>query len=88
MILYAERMVPICWMDPNNEIRFENACQGINKTLFGIGSEHPGGANFGFADGTVQFLRESEDGHISTRERTYESLKPLLMKSSGDRVEE
>ena len=83
-ILLVERLVPVCWMDPNNEIRFENACQGINKTLFGIGSEHPSGMNVSFADGSIRFLSESEDGRIIMREKTYENLQSLLIKSAED----
>jgi prepilin-type processing-associated H-X9-DG protein len=80
-ILYVERLVPICWMDPNSEIRFETACEGINRTLLGIGGGHPGGAIVGFADGHVRFLKESADGRIETNNKTYESIKPLLTKS-------
>ena len=71
-ILIVERMIPINWMDPNNEIRLDTARQGINRNLLGIGSEHHGGANVAFADGSVKFLDESTD------------IEPLLTKSAGD----
>ena len=73
-ILVVERMVPICWMDPNNEIRFDIARMGVNKHPFGIGSEHRDGANVGFADGNVRYISKGED------------IQPLLMKSAGDDV--
>jgi prepilin-type N-terminal cleavage/methylation domain-containing protein/prepilin-type processing-associated H-X9-DG protein len=38
---------------------------GFNNWFFeSAGSEHPNGANFGFADGTVHFLDEKIDPHI------------------------
>ncbi|MGL6193662.1 MAG: DUF1559 domain-containing protein [Thermoguttaceae bacterium] len=40
-ILVAERMIPICWMDPTQEITFEIARRGINCELAGLGSPHP-----------------------------------------------
>ena len=73
-ILVVERMVPICWMDPNNEIRFDIARMGDNKHPFGIGSEHRDGANVSFADGTVRHISKGED------------IQPLLMKSTRDDV--
>ena len=71
-ILLVERMVPVNWMDPNNEIRFDVARQGINRNLLGIGSEHRGGANVAFVDGHINFLDETTD------------IEPLLTKSAGD----
>ena len=73
-ILIVERMAPVNWMDPSNEIRFENACKGINKHILGIGSEHhAGGAYVAFADGSVRFLLND-----------FEGIKPLLTRSAGD----
>jgi prepilin-type processing-associated H-X9-DG protein len=91
-ILYVERMIPVCWMDPNNEIRFDTACEGINRNLLGIGSEHPGGANAGFADGSVRFLKESADGRIPFSnyygQENYKSIKLLLTKSDSEHSSE
>jgi prepilin-type processing-associated H-X9-DG protein len=64
-ILIVERIIPICWMDPNNEIQFDIACEGVNRHLLGIGSEHSGGANIAFADGSITFLRQNADGSIA-----------------------
>ncbi|MCL2744562.1 MAG: DUF1559 domain-containing protein [Planctomycetaceae bacterium] len=73
-ILIAERMLPINWMYPNNEVRIEAARNGINRNLFGIGSEHPGGAIVSFAHGPgYEFLPND-----------FENIKPLLTKSAGD----
>jgi len=96
-ILFVERMVPVCWMDPNNEIRLEIARMGVNKHPLGIGSEHPdNGATVAFADSNVQFFKMSADGRIHTRihtsmssyEKIYESIQPLLTKSAGDATQE
>jgi hypothetical protein len=70
-ILIVERMVPINWMDPNNEIRFEVAREGINRNLLGIGSVHQGGAFVAFTVGSTRFLNE-----------TIENIESLLMKSA------
>ena len=69
-ILIVERMVPVNWMDPNNEIRFDVACLGINKYPQGIGSKHPGGVIVAFADASTRFLPEGTD------------MKPLLTMSA------
>ena len=80
-ILIVERMTPVNWMDPNNEVRFEAARDGINRNLHGIGSEHwrgnvwsnAGGAWVAFADGSIKFLPDD-----------FEDIEPLLTKSAGD----
>ena len=76
-ILVVERMIPVNWMDPNNEIRFDIAREGINRNLHGIGSEHldkrTGGAIVGFADASWRFLPD-----------TTENIESLLTKSAGD----
>jgi hypothetical protein len=76
-ILIVERMVPVNWMDPNNEIRFEVARVGVNRNLFGIGSKHGRmgtfGAFVGFANGYVEFLPDD-----------FENIESLLTKSAGD----
>ena len=77
-ILVVERMVPICWMDPNNEIRFDIACEGINKHTLGIGSAHPGGANVCFGAG------RNGSGVYRFIPQSIKDLKPFLTKSAGD----
>jgi len=84
-ILLVERMVPIHWMDPNNEIRFDVARIGVNKHPLGIGSEHGDGAYVSCADGSVRYLQQTADGRIQGSTKTiYESITPFLTKSSGD----
>jgi len=46
-------------MDPNNEIQFDTAWEGVNRHFPGLGSEHPGGANVAMADTYVQFVRNT-----------------------------
>jgi prepilin-type processing-associated H-X9-DG protein len=71
-ILIVERMLPVNWMDPNNEIRFDVAREGVNRNLRGIGSEHfSGGANVGFADGSVRFLPNDTDCETLREMLTY-----------------
>jgi len=84
-ILLVERIIPICWMDPNNEISFDIACEGVNRHLLGIGSEHTGGANVGYADGSIRFLRHPTDGRTrTTYDDVVENIKPLLTKAAAD----
>jgi hypothetical protein len=72
-ILIVERMIPVNWMDPHNEIRFEVASKRINRHPLGIGSRHSfGWVLVGLADGRIQALLPSTD------------IKPLLTKSAGD----
>ena len=75
-ILIVERLVPVCWMDPNNEIRFETACEGVNKHPLGIGSEHRSVVNVGMAHGHYRYIDEG-----------IKNIKPLLTKSAGDEIE-
>ena len=58
-ILIVERLLPICWMDPSNEITMGVALEGINREYSGIGSFHTGMVNTAFADGSVQTLYEN-----------------------------
>ena len=84
-ILLVERIIPICWMDPNNEISFDIACEGVNRHLLGIGSEHNGGVNVGYADGSIRFLRHPTDGRTrTTYDDVVENIKPLLTKAAAD----
>jgi hypothetical protein len=70
-VLLVERITPVNWMEPNNDIPFTKACCGIDKDISGIGSMHPDGCHCGFADGKVQFLPSG---------LALEKLKAMLMK--------
>jgi len=74
-ILIVERMFPICWMDPTHEIPFDDACLGINASIYGLGSGHDGGCNVALADGSVTFISEAIEP---------ETLKAALTKSGGE----
>jgi len=76
-ILVVERLLPVCWMDPNNEIGFYAACSGVNRNFHGIGSNHvkKGGANVAAADGSVTFISNTINP---------ETLRALLTKSGGE----
>jgi len=51
----------IRWYEPR-DLRVDEMSFKINDSeYFGIASRHPGGANVGFADGSVRFLRDSTD---------------------------
>jgi len=76
-IFVVERLLPVCWMDPNNEIGFDTACSGVNRNIHGIGSAHTGGANVAIADGSVQFISDTIK---------QETLRALLTKSGGESV--
>ncbi|MCL2623881.1 MAG: DUF1559 domain-containing protein, partial [Planctomycetaceae bacterium] len=58
-IAIVERKTPVCWMDPTQEITFEEACKGVNVSAGGLGSNHTGGMNVGFFDGRVHFISET-----------------------------
>jgi prepilin-type processing-associated H-X9-DG protein len=60
-IAIVERATPVCWMDPTQEITFAEACKGINVSDEGLGSNHTGGINVGFFDGSVQFISQTID---------------------------
>jgi prepilin-type processing-associated H-X9-DG protein len=55
-ISIVERKTPVCWMDPTQEITFEKACEGINVSPDGLGSNHTGGINVSLFDGSVIFI--------------------------------
>lgn len=65
LILVAERLKPIGWMDPTNEIPLSLADKGINvkdpstgKKVSGLASEHPSVIQFGLRDGSVDYVSE------------------------------
>ena len=59
-IILAERKEGVCWMQPDAEItQHTTESDGINKTATSISSNHIGGANFGWCDGSVKFLTET-----------------------------
>lgn len=60
-ILVAERMFPVCWIDPTHEITFADACQGVNASVYGIGGAHNNGCHAAFADGRIRHLPETID---------------------------
>ena len=64
MILLAERRLTENWLDPTKELSETDAAKGINvdnasgRIPLPMGSEHPAGSQFGFRDGSVNFLSE------------------------------
>ena len=67
LALVVEQIKPICWMDPTHEVAQAIADLGINLNeapVAGLGSNHPGGCNFGFRDGAVRFVSETVDTEL------------------------
>ena len=77
-ILLVERLVPVCWMDPNHEITLSIALDGCDKNLFGIGSFHNGVVSFGSCDGSCGFI---------PKDISREKLRAMLTKSGGETIE-
>jgi len=61
VIILAERLIPVNWMNPLSDIAFETACKGINVDAMGISSCHPGGVSVAFGDGSVRFISNTID---------------------------
>jgi prepilin-type processing-associated H-X9-DG protein len=76
-ILMVERKTPVCWMDPTDVLQ-EHAYLGINKHDKGIGSQHPGGCNSAFCDGSTRFAKENIDLKI---------LKAFLTRAGRETVQ-
>jgi len=74
-LLVVERLLPVCWMDPNNEIRFDTAIKGVNRSIYGIGSAHSHAAFAVTASGLETPLMNSIEP---------ETLRAWLTKSAGD----
>ena len=76
-IFLVERKKPVCWMDPTQEITFEQACQGINVSENGIGSNHTGGVNVCIFDGSVSYISDTVD---------LDTLRATFTRSGGESV--
>jgi hypothetical protein len=76
-ISIVERKTPVCWMDPTQEITFEKACEGINVSADGLGSNHAAGMNIGLFDGSVMFVSETIAPNV---------LRALLTWAGGESV--
>ncbi len=63
-ICVVERAEPINWMDPLNEITFEEALEGINEEDGKVGSRHTRGINVGMFDGSVHFVSDTIDENV------------------------
>ena len=63
-VCIVERKTPVCWMDPTQEITFAKACEGINASKDGLGSNHTKGMNFGLFDGSVSYISETVDAAV------------------------
>ena len=74
-VLVVERLLPVCWMDPNHEITFETAAEGINQNVHGVGSAHTEGCVIGYADGSAHFVPDTIEK---------EEWKALLTKAGND----
>jgi hypothetical protein len=71
LILVVEATEAVCWMDPTCDVPQAVADAGISagdrrsgESGIGIGSKHPGGANFGLRNGAVRFLSANMDNQI------------------------
>ena len=60
MILVVEIPQAACWMDPSHYVSQAAAERGIGEGT-SLGSQHPGGLNAAFRDGSARFLSETID---------------------------
>ncbi|MGL6197248.1 MAG: DUF1559 domain-containing protein [Thermoguttaceae bacterium] len=60
-VILVERSLPINWMDPTQEILYSKAKNGVNRDIYGVGSGHKGGCNIGLADGSVLFMKNTNN---------------------------
>ena len=74
-VFVVERLIPVCWMDPNHEISFDTALDGINRNAYGVGSAHNKGASVLVGDGSVRFISETIEP---------DRWKATLTKAAGD----
>lgn len=58
MILVVEIPEATCWMDPTHHVSQAAAERGIGEGT-ALGSQHPGGVNAAFRDGSARFLPET-----------------------------
>lgn len=76
-ILVVEGSTAVNWMEPRDldfgQMNYQINAPGGNS----IGSDHPGGVNAAFADGSVQFLPDSTDP---------QSVRGMLTKAGGEPV--
>ncbi len=75
MILVVEIPQAACWMNPTHNVPQAEAERGIGEGTV-IGSQHPGGVNAGFRDGSARFLSET----ISLK------LLKELLRGTADRI--
>jgi hypothetical protein len=77
LILVAERLDPICWMNPTQEIPLSLAVRGINTpgATDGLGSEHERGLHMAFRSGAVEFVID---------DTSHDELQGMLEGTSDD----
>ncbi len=73
-ILVVEAKDAVIWTKPD-DIEFDQAAAGDRQTLFGAFSNHPGGFNALFADGSVHFIK---------RTISLPTLKALITRAAGE----
>lgn len=76
-IMVVER-TPVCWMDPNSDIPFEEAIKGVNVSPNGIQSYSAKGFQTSFCDGSC---------HIITKTISNDDLRKLILTNDGEVVD-
>lgn len=69
---------PVCWMDPNSDIPFEEAIKGVNNSPNGIRSHFKGRFTVVTCDGAVYRLNDSASGDF---------LRKLFDRQDGDDID-